>query len=749
MTGAISECQTVLQSSESLWGTLAKKVQFGLIALILVCLCMPAVVASADPADELAEDLIPPVKAIAVALEKYVAARKQRAPAERKPSKKPATPKSPPQHPESQPDPSNPPSDGKDISVQLRETLGPNPYAPPARDYAFWPKLKPSFRDIPTIAPELSQPAPKVRRDHPRLLITPENRDEMLARFADFPALAKPVIAAVDDTRVDVNERAVCAAAIYAVGLSPKLKYTHTREEYGNLARQFALSATRLPEQGDGKIAYFLQCFVFDWAYDRFSPDERATIIKRYENSGFGVWDNELWKGYNCNAGLGMLPALAFDGDTLCDYVGQYWLSWWTYGFESTNNQQIPSICNRAFEKYIVGGQPYTREGIGYYTYSVIHQTVKRAYESATGDTQTLDYDWFNVIPQYLAIGLDMVSQPQRYRANIDIYNAGLLAGYYAPCTGSKDPKQASLSRWLHDQSGKPYTTANTWPGSSMLARMLVGNPRAVGKSPAELGLPTTFNTTDTWTSRSSWGPEADCVSLQSSAFFSRATSARAITVWSQGSLLMGNGQSRVNHGYADPGFNSTVYVYRDAANVTSIRAPGGNNDKARTTVVGGFAVSDRSATADYGLWHGVGITDAQCTVSHDVDSRTITIADTWTCAAPYVARIAFSTPQKPTWDADSGTLTLQNGPALATLTFDPPLAECMIRGGTDLAKKEFITNYDGVINPKSLVGDFVAKPTDKAAEADRIAKGGYYTVWLTPVMVDGNVNQKTTVVFK
>lgn len=636
-------------------------------------------------------------------------------------------------------------------TIALRPALDQNPFPPPLRDPE-WPRLKDSFRRIQAIAPELSQAPPKVRPDHPRLLITADNRAELLARFADFPDLAKPIIAAVDNPKVDPIERALCAAAIYVLGQAPGLNYSHTQAEYGTIARQLLLANPALPKIDHGSLSHFLQAFVFDWIYDILTPDERATVIKRFEDfgvvgAGLGNWTSEYFKGYNCPASTGMLLALAFAGDTRCDYVAQHWLGWWMYGYESARDLQIPSLSNRAFEKYTLGGLPAMREGGTYYDDNATWLVIRRAYETATGDVETLRYPFYEEIPQFLAIGMDG-STPPKYGANYSADEANQFAVFYPLCTGNSDPVQAQLSRWLHDRSGRAYATTGSVPGSAMIVRMLVGNPRVKGKSPGELGLPLTYLGADTWVSRSSWGDDADCVMFSSGSTFQRLTQARFLRVWSKGKLLIGAGGNRWFHGYT-PGqslsFSPTMNVFDGAKCVTKIGTPG-STDSARTTVRGSLTEIDGGAVADYGGWHRVGITDGNCTILPDWPQKQIIVLDQVTCDPKYTVRMTFCTPFEPKWDG--GSLTLQNGDAGCVLTFDPPLAECVIRGGRDFVAKPFAQDYDGTIGMGDL-SQFTGKPGDAAAESDRIANGGYYTVWLTPAQAGGKIEQKTTVQFR
>lgn len=590
------------------------------------------------------------------------------------------------------------------------------------------------------------KPPPEVK---PALMLPPEEYVDritpavwaLVIKYAEVP---DPATGTLSDIRM--ADRCLCAAAIARCGLLPigKYKLTNTMQ-YGVVAIKSLLAMCQKPINTAGSHYDYTHvhpvALGYSWLREFMLDDERKTVVARIAEAleatiGGKLALDKFWSGYNLDAGCGMMLAQAIQGETDKDYVKAWHDCWWSgnlYNMEYKATWQPD------------GG---SREGWPYLADQAALAFCRAAYDSGTGDTTSLDLAWFNRIPLLLLHQVMQVPQfsttgkltgyrpfpvPNYEYGGRYLWQPG-LAYLLAAGTGNHDKTIAALSAYL--LSRWPY--AQTTGCEELIFKCLIGDPRVKPQSPEELGLPLDYTTrvTGYHYDRSDWRDDDKTIRV----YFGcgealvRNEPRGDVMVMVGGFPLISARTGIYQHDYSGPERMNVILLWDTKA-------------KAFLQRLGGTQIPSRKQTNTFrqdgtkfiaelqGLYPGKASLIRR---TFERQGNVITLLDEVQCADGIVPVITWNTPLEP---VVGDGVTLSNGIATALMTFDAK-PDILVRGGE--ADGLYSLQFDGSLHAGEIDSAWKA-----ATRAEQIRAGGFYTVYVTPPLVDGVYRLETRIEVK
>ncbi len=419
-----------------------------------------------------------------------------------------------------------------------------------------------------------------VRRGHPRLLITPENREEIVARAKAAPKLWQRVIATAE--RGESEEMVLACAAIHQLGRIPGFEYALNREGYGRkgVTGLMALIEHKPPRAFFGPgYQLGLPCG-YDWLHPLLSEAQKRAIVE--ELIRLSGLETKPLNGINGPVGgPRMTNGLAFCGDGVDDAAAREIVErtfrkvWWNpdrKGLFSTVLQMV---------LYLEGGG--WEEGMSYFpcNYRIFPHVA--IWKTATGQDYFARMGYFRNVPYWMAHAVVPQASPGigrtislfRYSAErVGSHPWLLLEGMVFAATGylkDCDPAGAALARWWFDRHGAALEKLRY----GLVFGLLLGDPRVEGRSPAELKLPRTLVMPGMGLvyMRSSWSDADAAVLAFANNRFARyrAEGHNCFSLWKNGGALFPFRGRVAGHRYFQPQavpFNNVAF-YRGTEVVT------------------------------------------------------------------------------------------------------------------------------------------------------------------------------------
>ncbi len=415
-----------------------------------------------------------------------------------------------------------------------------------------------------------------IRKGHPRLLITPDNKKEIIAKIKAGPDLWRGVIR---DANANKGEEGLLScAAIYQIGLVPGFKYAHTRIEYGRRGVESLMKwdpSAAFGRRGpinytwEGNYLLANPCG-YDWLYDLLSDAQKNKLVRRMidleqrDKGGRGGLNHTM----NTLIGKVMTLGLAFHGDGVDDeaarrIVEKYWRNWW-----DTSKPLGNSGRNLVFQALVLEGGG-NHEGFNYVAYTLNCIPWIAAWKTATGQDYFKHLGFLRNWPYWFLFAAAPSSLPDGFFVlPVQIYDPGRGRDLPAAATGylaDVDPKGAAMTRWWYDHhSGYTHKGIRRYHGPPLILGLLIGDPRVKGRSPSELGLSKTLimRGLNRVYMRSNWDdPDSTLIAFSNSRFATRVWGWNSLAVWKNGGSLF---QYRVGGGHRHriPWAYNTVLFY-------------------------------------------------------------------------------------------------------------------------------------------------------------------------------------------
>lgn len=595
--------------------------------------------------------------------------------------------------------------------------------------------------DFPKPPPDPPPPPPPIPEIKYDTILPPEKYVDRItpsvwADVIKYAEVADPATGVLSDIRL--ADRCLCAAAIARCGLLPIGRYKLTVDQYRDVAVKSLLAACLKPINLAGSHYDYTHCqpvaLGYSWLRDVLTPDQRKIVVARIVEALEATMDgkvplDKMWNGYNLDAGCGMTLALAIHGETDRDYVAKWRGCWWTgnlYNMEYKATWQPD------------GG---SREGWPYLADQAALAFCRSAFESSTGDIESLDLAWFNRVPNLLLHQVMQVPQfsttgkPTGFRPfpipNYEyggryLWQTGL--GYLlAAGTGNRDPQIAALSAWMLTRW--PY--AKTTGCEELIFRCLIGNPNVKPQSPEEMGLPLDYTTkvTGYHYDRSDWRDDDKTVRVYFGAgeALVRNEPRGDVMLMVGGFPLLGARTGIYQHDYSGPEAMNVILLWDVKAKAFLKRLGGSQVPSRKRTCV--FAQDGDKFVAELqGLYPGKATT-LRRTWGWDKTANVVSVLDEVQCADGIVPVIVWNTPLMPV-QYDDGTIGVSNGKTQAVMSFDG-LPTVLVRGGE--TNDEYSRQFDG-----SLHAGEVDTAWKAATRDEQIRAGGFYRFYVTPPLVDG-----------
>jgi len=337
-----------------------------------------------------------------------------------------------------------------------------------------------------------------IRKDHPRLLITAENKADLVDKIKAAPEIWRRVIAAAqgDPGKAEPQDHLLACAAIYQLGLVAGFEYALTRQEYG----QEGVTALMAIEGEQARSLQFGIAFGYDWLFDLLTAEQKKALAERMIKAAPTV----VGEGGNCIRGLGIVLGLAFHGDGVDDTAAAEIVNhmfkdvWWNPKIENSRHNWLIHV------RYLEGGGG--GEGIGYFSRHWPTFPMAAAWKTATGQDYFARLGYFRNMPYWMTHSV--APRPATVKGNFSAMPAHNYADsnmwppsydrMMAAASGflkDIDPAGAALARWWvdHGRSASRARLPYEDMPEALVYGLLIGDPR-VQTAPAEkLGLPPVF----------------------------------------------------------------------------------------------------------------------------------------------------------------------------------------------------------------------------------------------------------------
>lgn len=398
-----------------------------------------------------------------------------------------------------------------------------------------------------------------IRPDHPRLLITSDNKAEIIDKIQAAPAIWREVIRNADRPSGVYSEKIViCCGLIYQIGCIPGFTYSMTREEY---AQKGVTELMQLP--ADKPIGWPRMLSIplgYDWLFELLSFEQKQDLVNK-----MAYLSPFLDNTPNMPSGRGIIMGLAFYGDGVDDASAENIVSsifhniWWNSSF-SAGWASMPLMLI-----YLEDGG--WTESMSYFAFNSYFFPCIAAWKTATGQDYFSKMGYFRNVPYWMANAVvPRLKTMSGYNYSLPLYDytSERINNYgygemIAASTGylkDVDPVGAALAKWWADTSC-PVDILEY----SYIYSLLIGDPRVQGKSPVELGLPETFlmKGLNNVYLRSAWeDPDATVVGFANSRFFVRASGENSFCLWKNGGALFPYRGKTIYHDYWYP--NTEAY---------------------------------------------------------------------------------------------------------------------------------------------------------------------------------------------
>ncbi|MGB2822999.1 MAG: hypothetical protein WBF17_18595, partial [Phycisphaerae bacterium] len=340
-----------------------------------------------------------------------------------------------------------------------------------------------------------------IRKGHPRLLITPENRPEIIDKIKFAPALWQRTIKQAEQG--DDWQHVMACGAVYQLGLVPGFKYSMSREGYGRKGVA-ALMALELPVKGHRvNFRYVAVPCGYDWLFDLMTAEQRRRIAARLVSEVRQHMGQKRAVPYalpqpNCPAGQAMIFGVAFHGDGVDDAAAREIVEGvWKHVLWNPSATGRPATPLQII-RYLQDG--VNCEGLNYFPYHVAFPAHVAAWKTATGQDYFARLGYFRNIPYWVThVHMPANDGKLRYAVPFHPYTHGGeswhrgLNATAAAATGylrDVDPNGAALAQWWIEHQRIGHIENVEYP---LLHGLLLGDPRVKAKSPGQMKLPLTF----------------------------------------------------------------------------------------------------------------------------------------------------------------------------------------------------------------------------------------------------------------
>jgi len=463
-------------------------------------------------------------------------------------------------------------------SDDVRQTVNSNPNQ--SRPVPFW-----TYQDF---LDGKIPPKYRVRPGHPRLLITPDNKREIIDKIQAAPELWKKTIAKAEDkgkARWEWQQMLACAM-IYQIGLRPGFEYSMTQEQYGRNAVELLMKHDYDKRQVlGGNPKYYANACAYDWLYDLLTAKQkRAVVAKMVEHvrafsDRYGPYKLPAVNAVDNQA---MIIGLAFYGDGVDDTAaeeiveGAWNMILWNPDFSDRCVSDRARTVLYLIRMLEGGGND---EGINYFSSHATFPVHAGAWKTAAGVDVYARMGYFRNLPYWMSFMVRPKSDGSLGRlvclhgycwSWTLWYGEPSVSACMAAASGyllDVDPQGAALAHWW---------VQKTWGGMDQVKYLpmfiyglLLGDPRVEPTSPRELKLPSThvmrgfnyvFARSDYWDN-----PDATVVAFGNGRYRYRAMPRNAFALFKNGAPLFLCRAHTVFHGYTPPGVVSgnEVVLYK------------------------------------------------------------------------------------------------------------------------------------------------------------------------------------------
>jgi len=439
-----------------------------------------------------------------------------------------------------------------------------------------------------------------IRKGHPRLLITPGNRQEIIARARAAPKLFQAIITLAEKGKGE--PAALACAAIYQLDRIPGFKYALKRDEYGKKGVAATLSLIGDTSMEDFEAYPGCRLGVpcgYDWLYPLLTDQQKQALVKemirltKQESLDGGrgpASDPNVFcpfgtlSGPHCPfGGHRMTLGLAFYGDGVDDKAAQHIVDetfkkvWWNPEQELKHGSLIHLL------RYLEGGGGF--EGMAHYGSNSKFFPHIAAWRTATGQDYFARLGYFRNLP-YLVAHSNVPKRKGEPNCTLPLFRFYSInpPGTGSDCVGVRrmlaaatgylknvDPTGSSLAQWLLEQD-RAGGVENLPDDSKLVFGLLMSAPDVKAKSPEQLNLPLTLVVRGLGIvhMRSSWGdPDATLVGFADNRFKAYAgEAANCFSLWKNGGALFPyRGQISGAYEYepsATPNNNIVSYYNKD-----------------------------------------------------------------------------------------------------------------------------------------------------------------------------------------
>ncbi len=410
-----------------------------------------------------------------------------------------------------------------------------------------------------------------IRKGHPRLLITPDNRKQIIARAKAAPKMFQAVIALAEKGKGE--PAALACGAIYQLDLIDGFKYALSRDDYGKKAVAETMSLIGRASMEDFETYTGARLGVpcgYDWLYPLLTDRQKRALVKemiRLTNQealdgGRGPASDPnvicpfgTLSGPDCPfGGHRMTMGLAFHGDGIDDTSARRIVEetfrkvWWNAELEL----RYGSLIHRV--RYGEGGGWFG--GMAHYGANSKFFPHILAWQTATGQDYFARLGYFRALPYLIAhsnvpkkkgepnctLPLFRYYSINRPGAGSDSVGVKRMLAAATGYLGRTDPVGASLAQWLLEQD-RIAGAGNLPDDSKLVFGLLMGDPGVKARSPGELKLPLTLVVRGQGIvhMRSAWGdPDATLVGFADNRFKAHAgEAANCFSLWANGAALL------------------------------------------------------------------------------------------------------------------------------------------------------------------------------------------------------------------
>jgi hypothetical protein len=345
-------------------------------------------------------------------------------------------------------------------------------------------------------------PKYSVRNGHPRLLITPDNKPEIVEKIKAAPGLWQQAIGKAEDrtlAREDWQQMLACAC-IYQVGLVPGFKYALTRDQYGQRAVDLLLKHDYTKDQVmGGNPKYYANACAYDWLYDLLTVEQRKAVaaqmveqVRKFSaERGYGPWKLPAINAVDNQA---FILGLAFHGDGVDDAAateiteGAWNKVIWNPAYSDQYSSDRARTVLYLIRRLEGGGND---EGVNYFSSHGTFPVHAAAWKTAAGVDLFAHMGYFRNLPYWLSF-MDQPADDGSLGRMMCLhgYCWSWTLWYSEPTVGAcvaaasgylreADPQGAALAHWWVRQTFGAYAVApgarGTYPAGIKMQEGITG----------------------------------------------------------------------------------------------------------------------------------------------------------------------------------------------------------------------------------------------------------------------------------